>query len=740
MDYGHPIQFGTFITPINARPQQPVQLAQLSEKLGYDLVTFQDHPYQPAFLDTWTLLSYVAAATTSIHLAPNVLNLPLRPAPVLARAVASLDLLSGGRFDLALGAGGFWDPIAAMGGRRLTPGQAVDQLDEAIDVIRRTWDVGNRERFTGGEYYPVNGAKRGPAPAHDVPIWIGALKPRMLRLTGRKADGWLPSLGRLQPGDLQAGNARIDDAASDAGRHPAEVRRLLNIGGDLEAEQLATFALEDGVSTFILAGDDPSEMQRFAEEIVPAVRQAVEAERALRGVATGVGRSAAALAKRSSRIAYDEIPESLRGRAVEPGDFEYRSVKSTYARGGAPGLVLRPRTTTEVVDAVAFARRTPNVPLGIRSGGHGLSGRSTNDGGIVIDLGALNEIEVIDEASGRVRIGPGARWMDVARALEPHGWALSSGDYGGVGVGGLATAGGIGFLSREHGLTIDHVVAAEVVLADGRVVRASADENADLFWAVRGAGANVGIVTSFEFEADALGEVGWAQLVFDASDTAAFLQRFGEAMEAAPRDTTLFLILARQRGEVIGQLYGVVDSSDEDTIIERLQPFAAIGPLAGQQVQLAPYAVVMANASDATHDGQGEPHFRSGLVEHLDADVAAAGAELLQSGATPWFQVRPVGGAVADIPSDATPYAHRTANFSITAVGRSDRFEAQWKSLAEHFDGLYMSFESREGPELVEQAFPPATLARLRETKRRYDPDAVFRDNFNVGVEDAVNG
>ncbi|HWD61126.1 MAG TPA: LLM class flavin-dependent oxidoreductase [Humibacter sp.] len=739
MDYGHPLHFGTFITPGNASPQVPVQLAQLSEQLGFDLVTFQDHPYQPAFLDTWTLMSYVAAATTSIHVAPNVLNLPLRPAPVTARAAASLDLLSGGRLDLGLGAGGFWDAIEAMGGRRLTPGQSVDALSEAIDVIRGVWDAGNREYFAGGKYYPVKGGKRGPAPAHDIPIWIGAYKPRMLRLTGRKGDGWLPSLPYLKDGDLQDGNARIDDAAADAGRNPAEIRRLLNLGEDSEVDQLVTMALEDGIGTFIVMGDDPAALQRFAEETMPAVREAVETERARRGTAVGAGRTAAAIGKRRAGIDYDDVPESLRDTAIEPGDFAYRTVRSTYMRAGSPGLVLRPTTVDEVVDALAFARRN-DVVLGIRSGGHGVSGRSTNDGGIVIDLKALDGVEVLDEATKRVRIGPGARWMDVAQSLGEHGWALSSGDYGGVGVGGLATAGGIGFLAREHGLTIDHVVAADVVLADGTVARASAYENPDLFWAVRGAGANVGIVVSFEFEVDAVGEVGWAQLAFDASDTAAFLQRFSEAMEHAPRDTTLFLILAKQRGDVIGQLYGVVDSSDADTILERLQPFAAIGPLVGQQVQLAPYAVVMANASDATHDGQGEPHFRSGLVEHLDAEVAAAGAALVQSGSTPWFQIRSVGGAVADIPSDATAYAHRAANFSITSIGRSDRFEQHWTDLAAHFDGLYLSFESRQGAEIVEEAFPPATLARLREIKRRYDPEAVFRDNFNVGVEDAVNG
>ena len=203
----------------------------LSEELGYDLVTFQDHPYQPRFHDTWTLLSYVAAVTTKIQLAPNVLNLPLRPAPVIARSAASLDLLSDGRFNLGLGAGAFWDAIEAMGGRRLSPGQAVDALSEAIDLIRGIWDPGDRTPLHGGRYDTVRGAKRGPVPAHAIPIWVGAYKPRMLGITGAKADGWLPSLGRMESADLRDANARIDDAAERAGRAPSDVRRLLNISG-----------------------------------------------------------------------------------------------------------------------------------------------------------------------------------------------------------------------------------------------------------------------------------------------------------------------------------------------------------------------------------------------------------------------------------------------------------------------------------------------------------------------------
>src|SRR5688572_22679079 len=192
-DYGHDLIFGTFLTPSNAAPQRVVDLARRSEAAGLDLVTFQDHPYQPAFLDTWTLLSYVAAHTARVRLAPNVANLPLRQPAVLARSAASLDLLSRGRVELGLGAGAFWEGVEAMGGPRRTPGESVEALSEAIDVIRGIWDVGQRGGVrVDGEHYRVRGAKRGPEPAHDIGLWLGAYKPRMLRLTGRKADGWLP--------------------------------------------------------------------------------------------------------------------------------------------------------------------------------------------------------------------------------------------------------------------------------------------------------------------------------------------------------------------------------------------------------------------------------------------------------------------------------------------------------------------------------------------------------------------
>jgi alkanesulfonate monooxygenase SsuD/methylene tetrahydromethanopterin reductase-like flavin-dependent oxidoreductase (luciferase family) len=217
-DYRHDLQFGVFIPPVAGKADAVLELARLADVLGLDLVSFQDHPYQPTFLDTWTLLSVVAAETTNVRVAPNVANLPLRPPAVLARSAASLDILSGGRVELGLGAGTFWDAIEANGGSRLTPGQAVDALSEAIEVIRAIWSGDDRAVRHHGTYYTVDGAKPGPSPRHPIEIWLGAYKPRMLRLTGAKADGWIPSLGYAELRQLPARGSMRRRPTPDAGR------------------------------------------------------------------------------------------------------------------------------------------------------------------------------------------------------------------------------------------------------------------------------------------------------------------------------------------------------------------------------------------------------------------------------------------------------------------------------------------------------------------------------------------
>lgn len=737
-DYGHPLRFGSFITPVNRPVDRAVDLAVHSEQVGLDLVTFQD---QPNFHDTWTLLTWVAARTERIHLAGNVLNLPLRQPAVLARAAASLDLLSGGRVALGLGAGGFWDAIEAMGGDRLTPGESVDALEQAIEVIHGIWDTTQRSTLrAGGDHHRVVGAKRGPAPAHPIPIWLGAYKPRMLRLIARQADGWLPSLPYLKPGDLERGNRTIDEAATAAGRDPREVTRLVNITPDTTTDQMVALAVDHGISTFIAMGDSEPELDTFAGR-ASEVRDRVAQARARAGTTDGGQvRSAKAMAKRAAGIGYDTLPASLAERAVEPGDHGYARYTAGYLRGGAPGLVLRPSSVAEVVEAVAVAREHRELPLGIFSAGHGLSGRSLNTGGLVIDVGALNDIEVLDPATGRVRVGPGARWVEVARALDPHGRAITSGDYGGVGVGGLATAGGVGWFARRHGLTIDLLRRVQVVLADGTVHTADRDHNADLFWAVRGAGANFGVVTSFEFEAPKVGNVAFAQLVFDAADTAAFLQRWGRAIEGADRRVTgqVMMGAGNQHGRQARAML-LVDAEDPDTIVSLLQRVADIAPLLDQQVALTRYRSVMeAFSSDDEQQGFGEPLSHSGLLAHLEEDVATGLAAMLDANAAYVLQIRAVGGAVADTAPQDSAYAPRTANFAVNAFGtRSSGLDAHWDRLLPHFDGMYLSFESAVGPDVVARAFPPAHLARLRELKRRYDPTGLFRDNFFIDPEAA---
>jgi alkanesulfonate monooxygenase SsuD/methylene tetrahydromethanopterin reductase-like flavin-dependent oxidoreductase (luciferase family) len=281
MDYGRPIQFGYFVLPDSMRPLRPLELAIRAEELGIDLIGIQDHPYQRRFYDTWTLLTAVAMRTTRVTVFPDVANLPLRPPAMLAKAAASLDLLTGGRVELGLGAGGFWEAIKAMGGPLRTPGEAVSALEEAIEVIRLVWSGGRGVRFDGN-FYQLAGLNAGPVPAHSIGIWLGGYKPRMLRLVGRSADGWVPSLGYLKTQEMAEAVARVDDAAREAGRDPAAIRRVTNVAANLTADEIAELVLELAFDTFVVAGmqeDAESELREFLENVAPKARELVAAGR-----------------------------------------------------------------------------------------------------------------------------------------------------------------------------------------------------------------------------------------------------------------------------------------------------------------------------------------------------------------------------------------------------------------------------------------------------------------------------
>lgn len=284
------LMFGALLEQAEGHPQDVLGLAELMEQIGLDVVTLSDHPYWPHRLDTVALLSAIVARTSRITVMPNLMNLPLRPPAVLARTAATLDIISGGRFELGLGTGAqqMWDAIVGEGGPIRTAGQSIEALIEATALIRALW-TGKTEVDFDGRYYRLAGATPGPAPLHEMGIWFGAYQPRMLRVTGAVADGWIPSSPFFRPGAFTAANRIIDEAAAAAGRSPASVRRGYNIDGQFGtgsgflqgepkvwAEQLAELAITERVSAFFLYRvGSPDVLRRFAAEVAPAVREMV---------------------------------------------------------------------------------------------------------------------------------------------------------------------------------------------------------------------------------------------------------------------------------------------------------------------------------------------------------------------------------------------------------------------------------------------------------------------------------
>jgi alkanesulfonate monooxygenase SsuD/methylene tetrahydromethanopterin reductase-like flavin-dependent oxidoreductase (luciferase family) len=290
-----PPRIGLAVVPEAAAFDRTAELVRLADEGGLDLVGIQDHPYQRRFLDTWSLIATLLARTRRVAIFPDVANLPLRPPAVMAKAAATMDLVSGGRFELGLGAGFFWDAVEAMGGPRRSPRESVDALEEAIAVIRLVWSDERSVAFDG-RYYRLAGVHPGPQPAHPIGIWIGAYKPRMQRLIGRAADGWVPSLGYASVDDLRVGNERISASAVEAGRDPGAIRRLLNVSGFIGSASEARDALgaraeevragppafwqdtfsslaDAGVDTFVFSPADPSpaQVERLVGEVAPGL-------------------------------------------------------------------------------------------------------------------------------------------------------------------------------------------------------------------------------------------------------------------------------------------------------------------------------------------------------------------------------------------------------------------------------------------------------------------------------------
>ncbi|MDX2974354.1 FAD-binding oxidoreductase [Kribbella solani] len=433
------------------------------------------------------------------------------------------------------------------------------------------------------------------------------------------------------------------------------------------------------------------------------------------------------------------VIEGFAGKIVGAGDEAYDGLSGSVLVSGSPLGVLRPVDVPDVQKAVRYAA-TSGLKLAVRGGGHAFAGFGTNDGGLVIDLGLLHTVEVIDKEQHLVRIGGGANWGQVVDALAPHGLAISSGDTRSVGVGGLTLSGGIGWKVRKYGLALDSLVAVELVTASGELVRASADERPELFWAVRGGGGNFGVVTAFEFAAHPTGEIHFGKIVFAASEIADVLPRWAEYLRTAPDDLTSIASFANPflgGPEAPLEIQVAYDGSDP---AEALDPIRKLGTVIADDVTPTPYAEVL--VSGAVPPPGIQLVTRSAFVDKESVpDVLRILAEAGTAQGAPVIAVRTVGGAVARVADDATAYAHRQAELMIitTTIGPPPVIEATrpgrqqlWDRLSPHVHGAYANFLSDADDADVAAVYPAGTYERLAATKRDYDPANLFTGNHNV--------
>jgi FAD/FMN-containing dehydrogenase len=418
--------------------------------------------------------------------------------------------------------------------------------------------------------------------------------------------------------------------------------------------------------------------------------------------------------------------------AIRPGDPDYDAARTTIVGTAEPAIVIRPTTTDEVAAALAYVRES-GLELAVRSGGHNALGFGNIDGGAVLDVSRLDSVEVLDD--GVVRLGAGATWGPAAATLAEHGLAITSGDTASVGVGGLVQSGGIGWMVRKHGLTIDSVVGAEVVTAAGEVVRADTATNPDLFWALRGGAGNFGVVTAFEIQAQPVTTVHFGTVAFALDDVPQLLKGWSALMRSAPEELSTALVLMPGFGDFPpGAVLYVCHCGDDTAVLDSVR---SLGTVLADTVEEKPYASVLEEA----HPPEGiAPVIGNTFVESLTDECIEAVVTAYTNGGRVVF-LRSLGGAMGRPAPEDTAFAHRDAEALVVSakflpVGAPDDLvsaaRAEWQTIGRHGIGSYAGFLGSDTPEDIAALWPPATLARLTEVKRAWDPDNVFRRNFNV--------
>jgi FAD/FMN-containing dehydrogenase len=447
-------------------------------------------------------------------------------------------------------------------------------------------------------------------------------------------------------------------------------------------------------------------------------------------------------------ISIPQLRAALNGRVISPDDAGYDQARTVFYGGfdRRPQVIIRVADATDVARVLELARET-GLELAIRSGGHSLAGHSVCEGGIVLDLGQLRALD-LDVAGRTAWAQTGLTAGEYTTAAGAHGLATGFGDTASVGIGGLTLGGGVGFLVRKHGLTIDDLLAAEVVTADGQLLRADAEEHPDLFWALRGGGGNFGVATRFQFRLHPLGTIVGGILLLPA--TPEVIAAFVAEAAAAPEElSTIAHVLPapplpfvptehRGRLALIATLAYAGAVADGQRAVA---PFRALATPIADLVRPMPYPEIYPPEQPDFHPTAAA---RTMFVDTVDRQVAATILDYLQASDAPMHaaQLRVLGGAMARVPVEATAFAHRASrimvNLTASYDGSADRAVRQaWvaefaAALQQGDPGAYVGFLGDEGQARVRQAYPGSTWDRLVAVKRRYDPTNLFQLNQNI--------
>jgi FAD/FMN-containing dehydrogenase len=439
---------------------------------------------------------------------------------------------------------------------------------------------------------------------------------------------------------------------------------------------------------------------------------------------------------------------AIDGQVIAPDDAGYDQARTLFYGkfGGRPAAVARPADATEVARVVSLARET-GLELAVRSGGHSTAGHSVTDGGIVLDLSAMRALD-IDPERRTAWAQTGLTAGEYTAAAAAHGLATGFGDTGSVGIGGITLGGGVGYLVRKHGLTIDDLLAADVVTADGQLLRADAETHPDLFWAIRGGGGNFGVATRFQFRLHQVGTVVGGMLLLPA--TAEVIASFVAEAEAAPEELSAIanvmpappmpFVPAEHHGKLV-ILAMLCYAGDVEAGERAVAPFRALATPLADMVRPIPYAEMYPPEDEEYHPlATG----RNMFADAVDKDVAELILDHLRASTAMMAvaQLRVLGGAMARVPAEATAFAHRGRRLmaNVAAVYERPDQAAEHEPWVTEFaaalhqgdGGAYVNFLDNEGPERVREAYPGATWDRLTAIKGRYDPTNLFRLNQNI--------